>query len=69
MGELLQGISADTLRFMGIVTAIILVSILKDFVKSKFFKHNPNFQTLDDKLDDIKLILTEIKTTLSERKK
>jgi hypothetical protein len=65
MGEL-TGLSAGTIQTVGIITSIVLVSVLKDWVKSKFFQHNPNFQTLDDKLDEIIVLLSRLDERLKK---
>jgi len=72
MDELLTLIPEGLINFLGWLTLFVIIvfkeSLLKLFNGRKP-EHNPNLNTLDDKLDDIKVILIELKTIINERLK
>lgn len=56
----------------GVLTLYIVGNLLLVYMKRKFFpdtSHNPNLQTLDDKLDDQMKVLIAIKTILEGMRK
>jgi len=72
MNELLKLIPEGTFQVLGFL-ALLFTLLFKEQIGRLIFKpkskpeHNPNLDTLDDKMDDIKEILIELKTIIDER--
>ncbi len=75
MEELFTLIPEGLINFLGWFTLFVIIVFKERLLKlfkngrKKESEHNPNFNTMDDKLDDIKVILIELKTIINERLK
>lgn len=69
MDELLKHIPDGFITFLGWLTLLGIIVFKEKLWAVLKVKpaHNPNFQTLDKKLDDIKLLLVKLTTIIDER--